>query len=70
METVEELNYILTGNVVGGSHGHLHTFGYIQWECELFDTISYTSEPVSVNCCLDHKSMSLWSSSAHLSQAA
>ena len=23
-------------NLVGGNHGHLHTFGCIQWECELF----------------------------------
>ncbi len=24
-------------NLVGGNHGHLHTFGCIQWECELFN---------------------------------
>ena len=31
-----ELNAIITGNIVGGPHGHLHTFGCIQWECKLF----------------------------------
>jgi hypothetical protein len=30
-----ELNAIITGNLVGGPHGHLHTFGCIQWENEL-----------------------------------
>ncbi len=24
-------------NLVGGNHGHLHTFGCIQLECELFN---------------------------------
>jgi hypothetical protein len=24
-------------NLIGGNHGHLHTFGCIQWECELFN---------------------------------
>ncbi len=30
---------IITGNLVGGPHGHpsLHTFGCIQWECNLFN---------------------------------
>ncbi len=32
-----ELNTIITGNLVGGSHGHLHTFACIQWECDLFN---------------------------------
>jgi hypothetical protein len=32
-----ELNTIITGNLVGGPHGHLHTFGCIQWECYLFN---------------------------------
>ena len=32
-----ELNAIITGNIVGGPHGHLHTFGCIQWECKLFN---------------------------------
>jgi hypothetical protein len=27
---------IITGNLVGGPHGHVLTFGCIQWECELF----------------------------------
>ncbi len=36
MWTVTELNAILIHNVVGGPHGHLRTFGCIQWECELF----------------------------------
>ena len=35
--TAEELNAIITGNLVGGPHGHLHTFGCIQWENELFN---------------------------------
>ena len=35
--TASELNAIITGNLVGGDHGHLHTFGCIQWECELFN---------------------------------
>jgi hypothetical protein len=35
--TAVELNAIITGNLVGGSHGHLHTFGCIQWENELFN---------------------------------
>ncbi len=35
--TASELNAIITGNIVGGDHGHLHTFGCIQWECELFN---------------------------------
>ena len=34
--TAAELNSIITGNLVGGPHGHLHTFGCIQWECDLF----------------------------------
>ncbi len=34
--TAFELNAIITGNHVGGPHGHLHTFGCIQWENELF----------------------------------
>ncbi len=34
--TVTKLNAILIHNDVGGPHGHLHTFGCIQWECELF----------------------------------
>ena len=34
--TATELNAIITGNLVGGPHCHLHTFGCIQWECELF----------------------------------
>ena len=33
----EELNTIITGNLVGGPHGHLRTFGCIQWENELFN---------------------------------
>jgi hypothetical protein len=32
-----ELNTIITGNLVGGSYGHLHTLGCIQWECDLFN---------------------------------
>jgi hypothetical protein len=32
-----ELNVIITGNLFGGNHGPLHTFGCIQWECELFN---------------------------------
>ena len=35
--TAAELNSIITGNLVGGPHGHLHTFGCIQWECEVFN---------------------------------
>ena len=35
--TASELNAIITGNIVGGPHGHLRTFGCIQWECELFN---------------------------------
>jgi hypothetical protein len=35
--TATELNAIITGNLVGGPHCHLHTFGCIQWECELFN---------------------------------
>ena len=35
--TAAELNAIITGNLVGGPHGHLHTFGCIQWECDLFN---------------------------------
>jgi hypothetical protein len=35
--TAAELNAIITGNIVGGPHGHLHTFGCIQWECELLN---------------------------------
>ena len=35
MKTAAELNAILIGNVVCGPHVHLHTFGCIQWECEL-----------------------------------
>ena len=34
--TASELNAIIIGNIVCGPHGHLHTFGTIQWECELF----------------------------------
>ena len=34
--TAVELNTIITGDLVGGPHGHLHTFGCIQWENELF----------------------------------
>ena len=37
MWTVTKLNAVLTGNLVGGPHGHLHTFGCIQWVCELFN---------------------------------
>jgi hypothetical protein len=29
------LNSIITGNLVGCPHCHLHTFCCIQWECEL-----------------------------------
>jgi hypothetical protein len=36
--TAEELNAIITGNLVGGPHGHLHTFGCIQWENEIFNS--------------------------------
>ena len=35
--TAAELNAIITSNLVGGPHGHLHTFGCIQWENELFN---------------------------------
>ena len=35
--TASELNAIITGNLIGGDHGHLQTFGCIQWECELFN---------------------------------
>jgi len=35
--TASELNAIITGNIVGRPHGHLHTFGCIQWECELLN---------------------------------
>ncbi len=35
--TASELNTIITGIIVGGPHGHLHTFGCIQWECELLN---------------------------------
>ena len=35
--TAVELNTIITGNLVGGPPGHLHTFGCIQWENELFN---------------------------------
>ena len=35
--TAAELNAIITGNLVGGPYGHLHTFGCIQWECEVFN---------------------------------
>ena len=35
--TAAELNAIITGNLVGVPQGHLHTFGCIQWECELFN---------------------------------
>ena len=35
--TAAELNSIITGNLVGGPRGHLHTFGCIQWECEVFN---------------------------------
>jgi hypothetical protein len=35
--TAAELNAIITGNLVGGQHGHLHTFGCIQLECYLFN---------------------------------
>jgi hypothetical protein len=35
--TAAELNAITTGNLVGGPHGHLRTFGCIQWENELFN---------------------------------
>ena len=30
--TAAVLNSIITGNLVGGPHGHLHSFGCIQWE--------------------------------------
>ncbi len=32
-----DLNAIITGNLVGGPHGHLHTFECIQWENDLFN---------------------------------
>jgi hypothetical protein len=35
--TAAELNSIIIHNLVGGSHGHLHTFCCIQWECDLFN---------------------------------
>ena len=35
--TAAELNSILINNVVCGPHGHLRTFGGIQWECDLFN---------------------------------
>ena len=35
--TVGELNAILDNNLVPGTHGHLRTFGCIQWESELFN---------------------------------
>ncbi len=35
--TAAELYSILINNVVCGSHGHLHTFGGIKWECALFN---------------------------------
>jgi hypothetical protein len=35
--TAAELNSILLNNVVQGPYGHLHTFGGIQWECDLFN---------------------------------
>jgi hypothetical protein len=35
--TAAELNAIITGNLVGGPHGHLRTFGCIQWESDLFN---------------------------------
>ena len=35
--TAAELNAIIISNLVGGPHGHLHTFGCIQWENELFN---------------------------------
>ena len=35
--TADELNAIITGNLVGGPHGHLRTFGCIQWESDLFN---------------------------------
>ena len=35
--TASELNAIITGNLIGGDHGHLQTFGCIQWECERFN---------------------------------
>jgi len=34
---VGELNAILDNNLVPGTHGHLRTFGCIQWESELFN---------------------------------
>ena len=35
--TVAELNAILEKNLVGGTKGHLRTFGGIQWECEMYN---------------------------------
>ena len=35
--TVGELNAILDNNLVPGTHGHLRTFGCIQWESDLFN---------------------------------
>ncbi len=34
--TAAELNAIIAGNLVGGPHGHLSTFGWIQWGNILF----------------------------------
>jgi hypothetical protein len=35
--TADELNAIITGNLFGCPHGHIHTFGCIPWESDLFN---------------------------------
>ncbi len=35
--TAQELDAIITGNLVGGPYDHLQTFCCIQWECEVFN---------------------------------
>ncbi len=37
LKPAAELNAMITGNLVGGPHCHLHTFCCIQWECDLFN---------------------------------
>ncbi len=35
--TEAELNAIITGNLMGGPHGNIHTFSCKHWECEVFN---------------------------------